>query len=153
MLAIRLFRIGKKNQPFFKVVVTEKQNAARRGRFVEDVGSYDPLKKNVHLAKDRIAYWLGVGAKASPTVHNLLVNNEVIQGDKVKIKVAQPAAKEEEKKEEAQPAAKQEAEQEAPAKEEAPKAEEEKPEEKAEPEEKQEEASSEQPEQEQASEK
>ncbi len=45
MLAIRLFRVGKKNQPAFKIVVTDKRNPARAGRFVEGVGFYNPLTK------------------------------------------------------------------------------------------------------------
>jgi small subunit ribosomal protein S16 len=100
MLTIRLFRTGKKNQPFFKVVVTEKQKAARRGRFVEEVGSYNPLKKTTTFHGERVKYWIGVGAKASPTVHNLLVKNNVVEGEKINIRVARPKAKEEEKKEE-----------------------------------------------------
>ncbi|MBI2098389.1 MAG: 30S ribosomal protein S16 [Candidatus Wildermuthbacteria bacterium] len=83
MLTIRLFRVGRKNQPAFKIVVCNKQNAASRGRFVEEVGFYDPLTKQRNLKGDRVKYWLSVGAKASPTVHNMLVTDKVVEGSKI----------------------------------------------------------------------
>jgi len=83
MLTIRLFRVGRKNQPAFKIVVCNKQNAASRGRFVEEVGFYDPLTKQRNLKGDRVKYWLSVGAKASPTVHNMLVTDKVVEGPKI----------------------------------------------------------------------
>ena len=73
MLAIRLARIGKKKRPFYRVVVTEKTRP-RNGRFVEIVGTYDPLKKpaEIKLDAERIKYWLGVGAQPSDTVRSFL---------------------------------------------------------------------------------
>jgi small subunit ribosomal protein S16 len=85
MLMIRLFRIGKKKQPSYKVVVTDKRNAPARGRFVEEVGTYNPLTKEAAFNKERIAYWLQVGAQASDTVHNLLIQNKVVEGEKRKM--------------------------------------------------------------------
>jgi len=82
---IRLFRIGKKKQPSYKVVVTDKRNAPARGRFVEEVGTYNPLTKEAAFNKERIAYWLKTGAQASDTVHNLLIQNKVIEGEKRKM--------------------------------------------------------------------
>lgn len=82
---IRLFRIGKKKQPSYKVVVTDKRNAPARGRFVEEVGTYNPLTKEAAFKKDRIVHWLQVGAQASDTVHNLLIRNKVIEGEKRKM--------------------------------------------------------------------
>jgi len=83
MLVIRLFRVGKKNQPAFKIVVTDKKNPPKRGRFVEDVGFWNPLIKQKVLKKERIKYWLSVGAQPSETVHNLLVSEKMIEGKKV----------------------------------------------------------------------
>jgi len=85
MLMIRLFRIGKKKQPSYKVVVTDKRNAPARGRFVEEIGTYNPLTKQAAFKKERVAYWLQVGAQASDTVHNLLIQNKIIEGEKRKI--------------------------------------------------------------------
>jgi small subunit ribosomal protein S16 len=78
VLAIRLARIGKKKRPFYRVVVTEKTRP-RNGRFVEIVGTYDPLKKpaEVKLDAERIKYWLGCGAQPSDTVRSFLRNQKI----------------------------------------------------------------------------
>ena len=78
MLAIRLARTGKKKKPTYRVVVIEKRRP-RNGRFVEVVGTYDPLKKpaEVKLNADRIKYWLGCGAQPSDTVRSFLQNQKI----------------------------------------------------------------------------
>jgi small subunit ribosomal protein S16 len=75
VLTIRLARIGKKKHPFYRVIVTEKTRP-RNGRFVEIVGTYDPLKKPaaVQLDTERVQYWLGKGAQPSDTVRSLIRN-------------------------------------------------------------------------------
>jgi small subunit ribosomal protein S16 len=75
VLSIRLSRIGKKKKPYYRVVVIDKRRP-RDGRFVEIVGTYDPLKKpaEVKLNAERIQYWLGVGAQPSDTVRSFLRN-------------------------------------------------------------------------------
>ena len=83
MLVIRLFRTGKKNQPFFKIVVTDKRKPPRGGEFVEQVGSYNPIKKEKTLKKERIAYWLKAGAQPSATVYNMLVSEKIIEDKKI----------------------------------------------------------------------
>ncbi len=83
MLVIRLTRIGKKNQPSYRVVLTEKTNPVR-GKFIEILGSYSPRLKTKALKAERIQYWLSKGAQLSDTVHNLLVNEKIITGAKVK---------------------------------------------------------------------
>jgi len=85
MLVIRLFRVGKKNQPSYKIVVTEKSKAARRGRFVEEVGFYNPLTKEKLLKGERIKYWMSKGAKPSDTVYNMLVSGKIIEGKKINV--------------------------------------------------------------------
>lgn len=84
MLVIRLFRVGKKNQPSFKIVVTDKKNPPRGGRFVEEVGFFNPLTKEKIIKKERVNYWLSVGAQPSETVYNLLVQEKIIEGKKIK---------------------------------------------------------------------
>lgn len=76
MLMIRLSRIGKKKHPFYRVVVTEKTRP-RNGRFVEIVGTYDPMKNPaaVELNGERVQYWLGKGAQPSDTVRSLIRSN------------------------------------------------------------------------------
>lgn len=74
-MMIRLARMGKKKRPFYRVVVTEKTRP-RNGRFVEIVGTYDPLKKPaaVEVDRERVQYWLSKGAQPSDTVRSLLRN-------------------------------------------------------------------------------
>ncbi len=103
MLVIRLFRIGKRNQPAFKIVVTDKRNPPGGGRFVEEVGFWNPLTKERGLKKERIRYWLSVGAKVSSTVHNLFVSEKILEGKKIakyKKSEKKPAKTEEEPKSE-----------------------------------------------------
>ena len=68
-------------------MVTEKSHASRAGRFIEDVGFYNPLTKEKKLVAERIKYWLGVGAQASNTVYNLLIAEKIIEGNKRKINI------------------------------------------------------------------
>jgi small subunit ribosomal protein S16 len=77
VLTIRLARFGKKKQPFYRIVVTEKTRP-RNGRFVEIVGTYDPLKKPalIQLDSARVEYWLGKGAQPSDTVRSFLRNRK-----------------------------------------------------------------------------
>ncbi len=72
-LIIRLSRIGQKNQPKYRVVVTEHRNKTV-GKHLEIVGFYDPIVNPpvVTLRRDRIAYWQKNGAQVSDTVRNLL---------------------------------------------------------------------------------
>jgi len=83
MLTIRLFRVGKKHQPSFKIVVTDKTNPTKSGRFVEEVGFYNSRTKEKNLKQDRIKYWLGVGVQPSSTIHNLLISEKIIEGKKI----------------------------------------------------------------------
>ncbi|HRR06165.1 MAG TPA: 30S ribosomal protein S16, partial [Victivallales bacterium] len=67
MVKIRLKRTGGKNEPCFRVVVTDIR-AQRDGKVIEYVGYYNPIKKERKLNMDRIDYWLGVGAQPTETV-------------------------------------------------------------------------------------
>ncbi len=95
MLTIRLTRKGKKNQPFFRVVVIDKRRSSKGGRAVEELGYVNPLTKKNSLDKERVLHWLKVGAKASPRVHNLLVSEKIIDTPKInvfKVKKSKDAA-------------------------------------------------------------
>lgn len=85
MIVIRLTRIGKKKQPSYRLVVQEKQRDPW-GKALDIVGFYDPRTKpkTVKLNEERIKFWLGKGAQASPTVHNLLVDAKIVKDEKVK---------------------------------------------------------------------
>lgn len=83
MLTIRLTRKGKKNQPFFRVVVIDKRRSASGGRAVEVLGYVDPLTKKKSFKKDRILHWIKNGAQPSATIHNLLVAEKIIDAKKI----------------------------------------------------------------------
>lgn len=71
-VVIRLKRMGTNKKPSFRIVVTDSRNP-RDGRFIEEIGSYDP-KRNppfIVVKKERAGYWMGVGAKPSETVKSL----------------------------------------------------------------------------------
>lgn len=84
MLAIKLKRIGKKHQASFRVIVAEKRSKLQ-GRFVEDLGWFNPRSDEFNLDKERAAHWLKVGAAPTASVHNLLIKNGVIQGKKISV--------------------------------------------------------------------
>lgn len=101
MLTIRLTRVGKKNDPSFRVIVVDSKKKPKTGNYLEMVGSYDPKVNRVELKADRIKEWMQEGAKVSDTVHNLLVSQKIIEGKKINVlpkktvaKVAAPAAEE-----------------------------------------------------------
>jgi len=85
MLKIRFFRVGKKHQPSFKIVVTDRRRPPRGGRFVEKLGSWNPLTKEKTLKEERIKYWLSKGAKLSDSVYNLLIKEKVLEGKKIPV--------------------------------------------------------------------
>ena len=73
MLMIRLARVGARKQPYYRVVVIEKDRA-RNGRSVEVVGQYNPRTQpaTVNIKKDRVDYWVGKGAQMSDRVRFLV---------------------------------------------------------------------------------
>lgn len=70
---IRLKRMGSKKRPFYRIVVADSRSP-RDGRFIETVGTYNPLVEpaEVKLEKEDIMQWLNNGAQPSDTVRNLL---------------------------------------------------------------------------------
>ena len=78
MLMIRLARVGARKQPYYRVVVIDKERA-RNGRAVEVVGTYNPRTSpaSVDLKRERIEHWVSKGAKLSPTVSKLVAKPAV----------------------------------------------------------------------------
>lgn len=76
MLMIRLARFGARKQPYYRVVVIEKERA-RNGRSVEIVGTYNPRTHpaTIDLKRDRISYWRSQGAQLSDRVEKLLARD------------------------------------------------------------------------------
>lgn len=73
MLMIRLARMGARKQPYYRVVVIEKDRA-RNGRPVEVVGTYNPrtTPASIELKRDRVDYWVSKGAKMSDRVSKIV---------------------------------------------------------------------------------
>jgi small subunit ribosomal protein S16 len=73
MVKVRLSRHGAKKHPYYHIVVTDSENR-RDGRYIEQIGTYDPSKPpaEARVSEDRLAYWLGVGAQLSATVADVL---------------------------------------------------------------------------------
>ena len=88
MLVIRFRRVGRTNDPAFRLVVTERRSKPKSGS-LEILGSYHPKTKHTVLQNERIQYWMSKGAKLSDTAHNLLVQQKVFEGKArpVKMKV------------------------------------------------------------------
>ncbi len=82
VLIIRLQRVGRRNDPWFRVVVTEKKGSPK-GKYLEMVGSFDIRRGNAQLNKERILFWISKGSKPSPTVHNMLISQGIIEGKKI----------------------------------------------------------------------
>jgi small subunit ribosomal protein S16 len=82
MLKMRLQRIGRKNSPSYRVIVTDSRNAPSRGLPVDQVGSYDPRLSRVEIDAEKVKKWIGNGVQVSDTVHNLLVSKNIIEGKK-----------------------------------------------------------------------
>jgi len=101
MLKIRLRRIGKKKQPFYRIVVADKDSPVK-GKFVEIIGTYNPLTdpKKIEVKVDRLKYWLEKGARPSDTVNNLLVKIDYFKKSQVIKKTVTKKRKKKKEKEE-----------------------------------------------------
>ena len=72
MTVIRLARFGRKKRPFYRIVVTDSRKKRDSG-WIEKLGYYDPMtaEKTLKLDKERLNYWLGIGAQMSEKVKKL----------------------------------------------------------------------------------
>jgi small subunit ribosomal protein S16 len=73
MVKVRFSRHGTKKHPYYHIVVTDHERP-RDGRFIESIGTYDPSKPmaEARVDRDRLAYWLGVGAQVSESCAKVL---------------------------------------------------------------------------------
>lgn len=83
MLKMRLQRRGKKNYATFRVVVAD-QHAPIKGKFIDDLGFYNPHSNIFSVASEQVQKWLGQGVQPSATVHNLLVTHGLLAAEKVR---------------------------------------------------------------------
>ena len=77
MVKIRLKRMGAHKKPFYRVVVADSRSP-RNGRFIEEIGTYDPMADGEKLTvnKERVAYWIANGTQPTDTVRGLLKKAE-----------------------------------------------------------------------------
>ena len=82
MVRIRLKRVGRRHRPAYRLTVVDGRRA-RDSKVIEELGSYDPLNaiedRQVVLKRERIEYWLSVGAQPSDTVRRILEKQGVIE--------------------------------------------------------------------------
>ncbi len=72
MLKIRLQRVGRRNDPSFRVVLIESHRAPKSGAVKEILGNYEARKKRIVLKRERIDHWASHGAQMSQTVRDLI---------------------------------------------------------------------------------
>jgi len=77
MVKIRLRRMGAKKTPFYRIVVADSRDP-RDGRFIEEIGTYNPLTEpsEIKINLERAKYWIGTGAQPTDTVRALLKKAE-----------------------------------------------------------------------------
>ena len=93
---IRFQRIGRTNDPAFRIVVLEKERAAKAGNILELLGTYNPRSKALTLDAEGVKEWISKGAQPTDSIHNLLINQGVIQGKKINVLPKKTVPKKEE---------------------------------------------------------
>ena len=82
---IRFQRIGRTNDPAFRIMLLEKERAAKTGRVNERLGTYNPRSKALTLDAARVKEWIAKGAQPTDSIHNLLISKGVIEGKKINV--------------------------------------------------------------------
>ncbi|MBI3495449.1 30S ribosomal protein S16 [Candidatus Berkelbacteria bacterium] len=102
MLRMRLQRVGRKHDTYYRVVIAKKQSPVK-GKFIESIGQYNPAKANVHIDVEKALAWLGKGVMPSNRVSRLLtgagVKHKLIVIKKFREKSKEEVAKEQAEKE------------------------------------------------------
>jgi len=98
---IRLKRVGRKNDPSYRVVLIDSHKGPKSGKINEVLGFYDPRRDVRDIKGERVKEWMSKGAQVSPTVHNILVTEKIIEGKKINVLPRKsPVVKDSESKEE-----------------------------------------------------
>ena len=79
---MRLQRVGRKNDPSFRIVVTDKRTGVKSDKHVDRLGSYNPKMNHVQIDGEKAKEWLAKGVQPSDTLHNILVSQNIIEGKK-----------------------------------------------------------------------
>lgn len=82
MLMMRLQRVGRKNDPSYRLVVVDKRTGPKSNKNIDHLGSYNPKLGQVSIEAEKAKQWLSKGVQPSDTVYNLLVTHKIIEGKK-----------------------------------------------------------------------
>lgn len=79
---MRLQRVGRKNDPSFRIVVTDKRTGPKSDSHIDRLGSYNPKMNHVQIDGEKAKEWIAKGVQPSDTVHNILVSQKIIDAKK-----------------------------------------------------------------------
>ncbi len=82
MLMMRLQRVGRKNDPSYRLVVVDKRESVASGNNIDTIGSYSPKLGVIEIDAEKAKHWLSKGVQPSVTVYNMLVSKKIIEGKK-----------------------------------------------------------------------
>lgn len=82
MLMMRLQRVGRKNNPSYRIVVVDKRTSVKSNKTTDLIGTYNPKAGEIIINAEKAKHWLAHGVQASDTVHNMLVSKKIIEGKK-----------------------------------------------------------------------
>lgn len=83
MLKMRLQRVGRKNDPSYRIIVTDSRRGPKSGKHVDLLGSHNPRLHVTQIDGEKAKEWISKGVQVSDTVHNLLVSHKIIEGKKI----------------------------------------------------------------------
>jgi len=82
MLMMRLKRVGRKNNPSYRIVVVDKRTSVKSNKTVDLLGSYEPKAGRISINGEKAKHWLSKGVQPSDTVYNMLVSQKIVEGKK-----------------------------------------------------------------------
>ncbi len=82
---MRLQRVGRKNDPSYRIVVTDKRTGPKSDKHIDRLGSYNPKLNQIQLDATKAKDWLAKGVQPSDTMHNILVSQKVIDAKKINV--------------------------------------------------------------------
>lgn len=82
---MRLQRVGRKNDPSYRIVVTDKRTGVKSDNHIDRIGSYNPKLNQIQIDADKAKEWLSKGVQPSDTMHNILVSQKIIEGKKINV--------------------------------------------------------------------
>lgn len=80
---MRLQRVGRKNDPSYRIVVTDKRTGPKSNKNVDLLGSYNPKLGHIQIDGEKAKHWLSKGVQPSVTLHNILVSQKIVEGKKI----------------------------------------------------------------------